>query len=191
MAFYEPCFGKEVEWITLDALERIRRRERSTYLRLTNKRIDQSLFRLPADADERERLRRQTLAGAYRLVDRRGEAGYAPGENVVQIMACGAMLPEAIEAGELALREGIYANVVNLTGPGAALHALSGRRAGDGERGARRAVYVGHLVRRRAQGAGDNGYGRASACARVARRGVGNAGYPAGRDRIWAIGELP
>ena len=118
MAFYEPCFGKEVEWITLDALERIRRRERSTYLRLTNKRIDQSLFRLPADADERERLRRQTLAGAYRLVDRRGEAGYAPGENVVQIMACGAMLPEAIEAGELALREGIYANVVNLTGPG-------------------------------------------------------------------------
>ena len=118
LAFYEPCFGKEVEWIMLDALERIRQRERSTYLRLTSKRVDQSLFNLPTDGAARERLRRQVLRGAYRLVGRQTEAGYRPGENVVHIMACGAMIPEAVEAGDRMQREGIFANIINLTGPG-------------------------------------------------------------------------
>ena len=34
---YEPCFAQELEWIMMDALERIRRRENSTYLRLTSR----------------------------------------------------------------------------------------------------------------------------------------------------------
>ncbi len=118
LAFYEPCFGKEIEWIMLDALEQIRQRKRSTYLRLTGKHIDQSLFTLPSDPAERERLRRQTLQGAYRFVSRRNEPDYRPGDNVTHILACGAMIPEALEASELLLKEGIYANVINLTGPG-------------------------------------------------------------------------
>lgn len=133
LAFYEPCFGKETEWIMLDALERIRRRERSTYLRLTNKRVDQSLFKLPSDAGDCERLRRQALRGAYRLVGRESEAGYAPGENVAHIFACGAMVPDAVEASDALLREGIYANVINLTGPGPLY-----RRFQDGARAALR-----------------------------------------------------
>ena len=116
--FYEPCFGKEVEWIMLSALEQVRRRSRSAYLRLTSKRVDQSLLSLPDDADARERLRLQVLNGAYRLVSRASEAHYRPGENVVHIMACGAMIPEAIEASSELLREGIFANVINITGPG-------------------------------------------------------------------------
>ena len=116
--FYEPCFGKEVEWIMLSALENIRQRRRSTYLRLTSKRVDQSLFTLPEDAEKRERLRLQALKGAYRLVGRAAESYYRPGENVVNIMACGAMIPEAIEASEELLREGVFANVINITGPG-------------------------------------------------------------------------
>ena len=116
--FYEPCFGKEVEWIMLSALENIRRRKRSSYLRLTSKRVDQSLFRLPQSAEERERLRRQVLRGAYRLVSRAAEPQYAPGENVVHIMTCGAMIPEAVQAGEKLLREGVFANIINITGPG-------------------------------------------------------------------------
>ena len=116
--FYEPCFGKEVEWIMLSALEQLRRRESSTYLRLTSKRVDQSLFTPPSDPEAAERLRRQVLDGAYRLVGRESEPEYQPGENVVNIMACGAMVPEAVEASERLLREGIFANIINITGPG-------------------------------------------------------------------------
>ncbi|MCH8868531.1 MAG: pyruvate dehydrogenase [Chloroflexi bacterium] len=118
LAYYEPCFGPEVEWIMLDALEQIRRRTHSTYLRLSSKRIDQSLFKAPSQPDARERLRLQVLAGAYRLIDRRGSADYYPGENVVHIMANGAMVPEAIAASEMLMEEGILANVINVTGPG-------------------------------------------------------------------------
>ena len=116
--FYEPCFGQELEWVMLGAFEQIRRRERSTYLRLTSKRVDQSLFQVPEDLGARDRLRRQVLDGAYRLVDMRTEADYEPGANVVHIFASGAMVPEAVSASEGLLEEGVMANVINVTGPG-------------------------------------------------------------------------
>jgi pyruvate dehydrogenase E1 component len=118
LAFYEPCFGHELEWIMLAAMDDIRLRKRSTYLRLTSKRVDQGIFTMPADSDSRERLRRQVLTGAYRLVDRSHAPDYSPGENVVHIMASGAIIPEAVRASEQALEEGIHANVINVTGPG-------------------------------------------------------------------------
>jgi pyruvate dehydrogenase E1 component len=116
--FYEPCFGQELEWIMLGALERIRRRERSTYLRLTSKRVDQGLLQVPEDPEARDRLRRQVLGGAYRLVDTSGEPGYQPGVNVVHVFASGAMVPEAVRASKGLLEEGVMANVINITGPG-------------------------------------------------------------------------
>ena len=116
--FYEPCFGKEVEWIMLNALEQVRQRSRSSYLRLTSKRVDQALFTLPDDPVEREQLRIRVLQGAYPLVSRSSEEDYRPGENVVHIMTCGAMIPEAVAASDELLREGVYANVINITGPG-------------------------------------------------------------------------
>ena len=116
--FYEPCFGQELEWIMLAALEQLRVRGRSTYLRLTSKRVDQSLLPLSADAGGRDRLRRQVLNGAYRLVDRSTVADYRPGVNAVHILASGAMVPEAIAASDALLDEGVMANVVNITGPG-------------------------------------------------------------------------
>ena len=118
LAFYEPCFGQELEWILLSALNKIRLREESSYLRLTTKRVDQSLFKPPSDPDALERLRQQVIAGAYRQVDRSSEPGYKPGSNVVHIVACGAMVPEAIEASRALLEEGVFANVINATGPG-------------------------------------------------------------------------
>ena len=116
--FYEPCFGQELEWIMLAALEQIRQRNRSTYLRLTSKRVDQGLLKTPEDPVERGRLRQQVLNGAYRLVDRSSSRGYAPGENVVHIMTSGAMIPEAVSASNALRNEGIFANVINVTGPG-------------------------------------------------------------------------
>jgi pyruvate dehydrogenase E1 component len=133
LAFYEPCFGQELEWIMLHALEQIRLRKESTYLRLTSKRVDQSLFAMPKDAEGRERLRQQVLKGAYRLVDRRGERGYHPGGNVVHVMVSGAMVPEAIEASKRLLEEGVMANVIVVTGPGPLY-----RRFQDGVRAAAR-----------------------------------------------------
>jgi pyruvate dehydrogenase E1 component len=118
VAYYEPCFGVEVEWILMHALEQVRRRTESTYLRLTTLKVDQGLLRLPTDPDDVETLRRGVIEGAYRLIDRSGLAGYDPAENVVHVFACGAVLPEAIKASESLLREGVHANVINVTGPG-------------------------------------------------------------------------
>ena len=116
--YYEPCFGQELEWIMLAALERIRLRQRSTYLRLNTRRVDQELLHIPEETGARERMRNQVLGGAYRLVDRRTEPGYHADGNAVHIMACGAMVPEAVEASRRLLEEGVMANVINITGPG-------------------------------------------------------------------------
>ena len=119
LAYYEPCFGQELEWIILSAMERVRLRQESTYLRLTSKRVDQDLFKPPTDPAGLERLRQQVIAGAYRQLDRSQETGYGREWNVVNIMSCGAMVPEAIEASRQLLGEGVFANVINVTGPGA------------------------------------------------------------------------
>ena len=116
--FYEPCFGQELEWIMLSALDQVRLRRRSFYLRLTSKRVDQGLLRVPEDPERRERLRQQVLNGAYLLVDRSRDPGYSPGSNVVHIMASGAMIPEAVAAGNRLVEEGVFANVINVTGAG-------------------------------------------------------------------------
>ena len=118
LAYYEPCFGQELEWIMLAAFERIRCRRESAYLRLTSKRVEQGLLDVPSAPESRERLRRQVLGGAYRLVDRRGEPDYQPGVNVVHIFASGAIVPEAVEASKKLLDEGVAANVINVTGAG-------------------------------------------------------------------------
>ena len=118
LAFYEPCFGLELEWIMLDALKRIHARESSTYLKLTTKPIDQSLMQLPDSETQIEELRNQVLKGAFRLVDRSELPEYHPGQNVVNLFACGAMVPEALLAGDLLQCEGVYSNIINVPGPG-------------------------------------------------------------------------
>ena len=118
LAFYEPCFGQELEWIILSALEKVRLREESAYLRLTTSRVDQGLFRTPSDPQALETLRTQVIAGAYRQIDRSGEPGYLPGSNVTHIVASGATVPEAIQASNEMMEEGVFANVINVTGPG-------------------------------------------------------------------------
>ncbi len=117
--YYEPCFAQELEWIVLDGLEKIRTRESSMYLRLSTKRIEQGLLRLPEAEEGVERLRRQVLSGAYRLVDLAGEPGYAPDENVVMLFASGVMIPEAVEASRMLREEGLFATVINVTSPDA------------------------------------------------------------------------
>ncbi len=126
---YEPCFALEMEWIVLEALRQCcdRTHGRSTYLRLSTRAIDQDLLAQTLQRLGPARLRRQVLAGGYRLVDWRDHAeaeedgllnrtaGYAA--PVVQIATTGVMVPEAVEAAALLRREGVAANVLNLVSP--------------------------------------------------------------------------
>src|SRR5690606_33803325 len=85
--FYEPTFGHELDWILLQALRECCDREhgRSTYLLLSTKTFDQSLFDQPLARLGEQELERQVLAGGYRLIDRKVETPDIPDRHVVHI----------------------------------------------------------------------------------------------------------
>ncbi len=132
LVFFEPAFGREVDWILLDALRACCEPEHgySSYLRLSTKPIDQTLMDEPLARFGEAELRRQVLAGGYRLVDRTVAAPDVPAEDVVQICTGGIMVPEAVAAAQRLHEEGVAANVINVT---------SARRLYGGLRTARRA----------------------------------------------------
>lgn len=133
---YEPAFGQEVEWIMLDALRSLHARENgaSAYLRLSTRPIDQSLFNSFLAAHDEAEVRRQVLQGGYRLIDRSAERDYSVGDNVVNLFAVGAMVPEAVAAaGELG-RVGIFANVFVITSADRLFHQnLAAANSGPGQ----------------------------------------------------------
>ncbi len=143
---YEPCFAQELNWIMMDGLQRILRRESSTYLRLTTKPVEQDLFPTIDDAKEREELRRQVLAGAYRLRDCRGDTAYFPGKNVVHLFASGAMVPEAVMVHEALREQGIFVNVFNVTGPGPLFDGYQQAAVGSGTRPTGEPSWIEQLV---------------------------------------------
>ena len=117
--YYEPAFACELEWILLQALRECcnRTKGRSTYLRLSTKKIEQRLLEPVLERLGREELRRQVLAGGYRLLEGRSLVPDALESEVVQIATTGVMLPEAVEAAHRLAEEGIAANVLHLTSP--------------------------------------------------------------------------
>ena len=117
--YYEPAFACEVEWILLDALRECcdRIHGRSTYLRLSTKKIDQQVLTPVLQRLGKEELRRQVLAGGYRLIEGHDLATDATTTEVVHIATTGAMVPEAVEAAQRLASEGIAANVLHITSP--------------------------------------------------------------------------
>ena len=111
LAYYEPCFAQELEWIVLEGLRLMAARESSVYLRLSTKRIDQGLLALPEDPAARERLRRQVIDGAHLL------SAAGPAEDTVNIFTAGVMAEEAVKAQALLAEDSVAANVVNVTSP--------------------------------------------------------------------------
>jgi pyruvate dehydrogenase E1 component len=113
---YEPGFGKEVEWILLEGLRQCCDRQQgySTYLRLSTRTIEQAPFEAAVARLGEAETHRQVLAGGYRLL----EAPHQANQPIVQLVTCGAVLPETLEAAHLLQTEGIAANVINLTSPG-------------------------------------------------------------------------
>jgi len=70
-------------------------------------------------------LRRQVLAGAYRLVDGRAalHGPESPADDVrgiptVHLVACGAVMTEVLAAADELASEGVIAHVVDVTSPG-------------------------------------------------------------------------
>jgi pyruvate dehydrogenase E1 component len=126
---YEPAFGRETEWVMLDAIRRCCDRAKgvSTYLRLSTKPIDQTLMDEPLQRFGEDELRRQVLSGGYRIVDRTLTALDLSPQDVVQIAVGGIMVPEAIDAARRLHAEGIAANVINVTSSNRLYDAL--RRA--------------------------------------------------------------
>ena len=115
IAYYEPTFARELEWILLDTLTRLINGEDATeslYLRLSTKPIEQSLAPAPSAAH-----REAVLRGGYRLIDARQQPGYDPESNAVHVFAAGVMVPEAVEASRALGADGVCASVFVVTSP--------------------------------------------------------------------------
>jgi pyruvate dehydrogenase E1 component len=123
ITYFDPAFAREVEWILLDGLRALGRRDDSLYLRLSTKPVDQSLALAPTP-EHRERV----LRGGYRLIDARPEPGWDPEGNAAHIFAAGVMVPEAVEASRALRASGVHANVFVVTSPDRLYRGLRGPR---------------------------------------------------------------
>ncbi len=111
IAYYEPVFAREVEWILLTGLRQIARREGdSLYLRLSTRALDQRLA--PAPGPDH---RADVLRGGYRLVDARPEPGWEAEDNAVNIFAAGVMVADAVAAARQLHEHGVLASVFAVT----------------------------------------------------------------------------
>jgi pyruvate dehydrogenase E1 component len=145
---YEPVFAREVVWTLLEGIRGCLAPDDgfATYLRLGTRPINQSLagpieMRLGLDG-----WRQAVLAGGYRLLEAASADEPLPsGSPVVQVVAAGSVVTEAIEAVRTLHREEIAANLIVVTSAerlasgqhGGRLEAMrSGRRDDIGHLGA-------------------------------------------------------
>ena len=131
VTFVEPAYAGALDWLLCHALGRIAAGPSGTstavpaedgayYFRLSTRPLDQAPFEAARARVGDAVLRRQVLAGAYRLVDAfvdrpRHPALADPGTPAVHLVGSGAVLPEVLEAAEELAEEGIAAHVVDVT----------------------------------------------------------------------------
>jgi len=124
VTFIEPAYAAALDWLFCGALQAIAvanaalpgtavAEDGSYYFRLTTRGIDQGPFQWARDRLGDAILRRQVLAGGYRLVDAADAAG--GGAPPVYLAGCGAVLPEVLAAAAELADEGIAAHVVDIT----------------------------------------------------------------------------
>jgi pyruvate dehydrogenase E1 component len=111
LAYYEPAFAQEVEWILLAGLRAVAERRESLYLRLSTAPVDQRLA-LPPSAGHRAAV----LAGGYRLVDARARPGWSA-DAAVSLFATGVTVPSAVAAARRLAERGAFASVIVVTSP--------------------------------------------------------------------------
>jgi pyruvate dehydrogenase E1 component len=111
---WEPAFAQDLEWVLLHALSRLGRPDgEGAYLRLTTRPVDQALA---GTLDEQRR--RDVLAGAYRLRD----------GGDVDLVAVGAIVPEAVAAADELRDLGVDAGVVVVSSYDRLWRAVQARR---------------------------------------------------------------
>ena len=128
LTFIEPAYAAALDWLLCDALSRVggdqdgrasqAGEQGAYYFRLTTRPIDQEPFEAARARLGEAVLRRQVLAGAYRLYepgDADIDAGDDSGVPRLHIVASGSVLPEALAASKELADEGIAANVVEFT----------------------------------------------------------------------------
>ena len=115
---YEPVFAREVVWTLLEGLRGCLTPGDgfASYLRLTTRPIDQALAEAVEARLGLDGWRDAVLAGGYRLIDAADALEPLPaGSPVVQIVAAGSIVPEAVEAVRTLHREEIAANLIVVT----------------------------------------------------------------------------
>ncbi|HEX5541741.1 MAG TPA: pyruvate dehydrogenase [Micromonospora sp.] len=128
VTFCEPAYGTALDWLLCDAFTHIAAgpsrtatavpaEDGSYYFRLTTRPLDQAPFEAARVRIGDTVLRRQVLAGAYRLVDAHHIHPQLrdSGAPVVYLAASGAVLPETLAAAAELADEGIAAHVVDIT----------------------------------------------------------------------------
>ena len=113
IVYAEPTFGRELEWLLLDAMATMQEPDgEGMYLRLSTKPIDQAPFGRLLEERGEEAVRADVLAGAFWLREPRDT------EDAVILATCGAMTPEALAAADLLLEgEGVTAGVLCVSSP--------------------------------------------------------------------------
>jgi pyruvate dehydrogenase E1 component len=126
VTFLEPAYAVALDWLLCGALQSVAAsaggppgaeptETGSYYFRLTTRGIDQQPFQAARDRLGDAILRRQVLAGAYRLVD--ASAAAEEGAPPVYLVGVGAVMPEVLAAAAELADEGIAATVVDVTSP--------------------------------------------------------------------------
>jgi pyruvate dehydrogenase E1 component len=111
LAYYEPAFAGEVEWILLAGLRAVAERRESLYLRLSTAPVDQRLAP-PSTAEHRAAV----LAGGYRLLDGRSKPGWSA-DAAIHLFAVGVTVPAAVEAAGRLVERGAFPSVFVVTSP--------------------------------------------------------------------------
>ncbi|RGC69874.1 Pyruvate dehydrogenase E1 component [Micromonospora sp. MW-13] len=126
VTFVEPAYAATLDWLLCDALGQIAAggapastaapaEDGAYYFRLSTRPIDQAPFEAARARLGDAVLRRQAVAGGYRLVDAHEADPHLADAPVVQLAASGAVLPEVLAAAAELAEEGIAAHVVDVT----------------------------------------------------------------------------
>ena len=141
LTYAEPAYARALDWLLCDGLNRLSRDDGdSLYLRLSTRPIDQSPFEDLVEQRNEDELRREVIAGGYRL----REPDDRPAEVI--IATCGPVLPEVLQAAETLDAEGVPAVVLDLTSSDR-LYREWRAVLRDASRGAHAAAPTFHLAR--------------------------------------------
>jgi pyruvate dehydrogenase E1 component len=111
ITYCEPTYGRALDWLMAESIRNLSDPDgSSTYLRLSTRPIDQSPFNEVVERRGLDNLRRDVVAGGYRLREPK-----EPADAGVIIFGSGPTMPEVLTAADALEEEGIAATVIDVT----------------------------------------------------------------------------